>query len=445
MMMWNAFCHRATLTSFLILAAVLTCLVDCFRYQRQQRQNKPPVPLPQLTLDITQDARILPTPHGDPVPKYDFKIDDVLNFTCTIKHPSFKYKMRIVKTSKFNEDEKGVDLIDESHELAASLRDQKRFKLSYDDEIFDEAGARYMRVSLIIHNLTLSDNGIYKCKYSNITKQVNTAVYKPLHLKDISFGSAHAPAPHAGGHKSESKHQYEVDVPISFLCRVAEAYPKPEIKFIHSSDIDLAPFTSEKELGHSTEPETQKHSDDPYYLHSVVASLNYTIKHTDHNQNLSCQVSNAPNGTMTKTIHLDVKGFKVIENLCKDNQDVKIGAADFNLTCVYFANPRRDAVWEHKTLAPKPTEAPAEDGSVPADSAASAAGTEESINAVSVAQPEDSITSYVEEMEPIGSGIYKAVITFKSVQNDDIKAYTFKLDDTSFSREIKLNVEDESK
>lgn len=67
--------------------------------KRQQPQL-----IPTLTLDVEPHHGIEPsTSHAAAITDYYFPVGaGLFNFTCTIKHPSFKYKLTITKEQVFN-------------------------------------------------------------------------------------------------------------------------------------------------------------------------------------------------------------------------------------------------------------------------------------------------------------------------------------------------------
>jgi hypothetical protein len=69
-------------------------------HMKRQQQSL----VPQLTLDVEPHHGIEPTNLHTPVPEYHFSQDSNLlfNFTCTIKHPSYKYKLTMTKEQVFH-------------------------------------------------------------------------------------------------------------------------------------------------------------------------------------------------------------------------------------------------------------------------------------------------------------------------------------------------------
>ena len=59
---------------------------------------------PTLTLDVEPHPGLVHSyANHTPITEYYFPVDSgVLNFTCTIKHPSFKYKLTMVREQLFN-------------------------------------------------------------------------------------------------------------------------------------------------------------------------------------------------------------------------------------------------------------------------------------------------------------------------------------------------------
>lgn len=71
-------------------------------YHHNKRQQ--PSLVPTLTLDVEPHHGIEPS-HAHPLatPDYYFPVDaGLFNFTCTIKHPSFKFKLTMTREQIFN-------------------------------------------------------------------------------------------------------------------------------------------------------------------------------------------------------------------------------------------------------------------------------------------------------------------------------------------------------
>jgi hypothetical protein len=145
--------------------------------KRQQQQ------LPQLTLDVEHHTGIEHNPAAHPMPEYYFSQDQNLlfNFTCTIKHPSYKYKLTMTKEQVFHskrlashplqslsktdhsiltlffnfffkDGDKGapIDLIDPNdyNMINPAIKDS-RYSVEFTEPSYPD-GARYIRISLIV-------------------------------------------------------------------------------------------------------------------------------------------------------------------------------------------------------------------------------------------------------------------------------------------------------
>jgi hypothetical protein len=72
-------------------------------HYHHNKRNQPQL-TPTLTLDVEPHPGIVPSHvHPTAVPDYYFPVDaGLFNFTCTIKHPSYKYKLTITREQIFN-------------------------------------------------------------------------------------------------------------------------------------------------------------------------------------------------------------------------------------------------------------------------------------------------------------------------------------------------------
>lgn len=398
------------------LFIILICNVDCIKYLNKRNQQ-----VPQLTLDVIPHQGVAPSSGIDEsTPDYYFPVDSgLLNFTCTIKHPQQRYRMRIIKEQLPLTE---LELIDSGdYVLNTKIKDSERYILEYTEGIID--GSSYLRVSLLIKQLKLSDNGVYRCFYYKTSKQVNAIVYKKLLSRDIVFPT------------SSRRHGYEIDQEHSFACRANDMYPKPNITFSHSdSSVDLKPFYHEKDL-----TIVPNNNDDNYYMHTIVSTLNYTLKYTDHLKILACRVCGAANSSETKTITLHVNGIQFIDNLCKTEQGTKANQPDFKITCRFFANPKVETTWETTLESPSVAETVTESDT---SNELSEETTPTPLNILTIT--EDSTNDeYSQKTEELGEGLYETVLTINLVK--DFKVFTIKLrnDHKELSRNIRMVTENQ--
>lgn len=409
-------------------------LAHSIRYfnKRQPRSQTSP----QLTLDVLPHPGAHPTPVITEVTEstadYHFPAENsTLNFICTIKHATARYNIVIQKQDR--ETKEITDLLTKGeYEISQNL-DKERFKVIFEDYI--ENNVNFYKLTFTINRLKLSDNGIYKCTYNKITKQVNALIYKQLKPSDVVFPASTLP----------KTNEFEVDTEYSFGCRAFEVYPKPMVRFEHSGGEDLTQFVSEKDLTHPPND-----SNDAYYSITISSSLNYTIKYTDHLKNLSCIVNNTVNSSEVKSILLQVIGMKVLDDLCKRTQDVKDGSTSVKLTCNFFANPKPDVIeWHTK----KPTDQQQQQKpETPASTNEAGAENADQQQPAQLVEPEDdklklsddfSSDEYQVTINDLGSHIYEAVLEIKDVKLDHHKPYNLYLGqgDKVLSTEIKLTSE----
>jgi hypothetical protein len=50
-------------------------------------------------------------------------------------------------------------------------------RIEYSEPNYLDPNARHLRISLIITDLSLEDNGIYTCKYANLAEKIKAVVY----------------------------------------------------------------------------------------------------------------------------------------------------------------------------------------------------------------------------------------------------------------------------
>jgi hypothetical protein len=78
----------------------MSMLVGHYHHNKRQQSGLSP----QLTLDVEPHPGLAHTyVNHTPITEYYFPADSsVLNFTCTIKHPSFKYKLTMMREQVYN-------------------------------------------------------------------------------------------------------------------------------------------------------------------------------------------------------------------------------------------------------------------------------------------------------------------------------------------------------
>ena len=241
--------------------------------------------------------------------------------------------------------------------------------------------------------------------------------------------------------------KFQLNTPTSVNCRVSDIYPKPKVTFSHSSRDDFADQIAEKDISNTKQNEL--------YLYSFMHTVNFTPKYTDNNQLLNCSVASPipSSPTITKSLQLAVYGVQIVDEQCSESQVAALGARDFEITCVFFSNPKSSASWETQaTEVEKPSGAGAESaGSEPANEngvsvsgGGGGGGDDASAGGVSVLKifegdDTPNYSSVVEEYGAANSGLFKATLRIKEVRAEDLKSYTFKLG--NFERVIRLDKE----
>lgn len=438
----------ALLMLFVEECAGKSLLVGHYHHNKRQMKRLNP----QLTLDVEPHPGLTQAfANHTPVTEYYFPIDSGrFNFTCTIKHPSFRYKLTITREQIFNNGVQGppVNMIDSNDYKLSSKINDKRMSVGYSEPEL-EPGANFLRVSLIIDNLKIKDNAIYTCKYSTIEKSIKAIVFKSPTQNDITL--------------TTNSETFFLDQPNKLTCRVSDVYPKPTIAFMHAKRNDLTESVEEEDISLGVR-------ENSHYLFSIQSTIVFTPKYTDNNQQLNCSVAShtSTNTTLYKTLHLAVIGVQIIEEECNELQAGNLGDLNAKIVCVFYSNPRQHVSFE--TTPDLPT--------TPASAATAfetrrqSGGSQESLpssddlkdagkmvaSKLTTLSPEASAASgpdpdntniklfdgddnnnynvKVEEYGAANSGLYKAVLIIKQVRVQDLKDYTFKLD--KFERVIRF-------
>ena len=135
--------------------------------------------VPTLTVDVAPSlTHSSPVAlHQDNIVEYWFALDEIFNLSCVIKHPSYKYFISIIREQILTNGSKTepVDLLNKGTlELNPDLKDDR---LTTEDIDYTDQSANHIRISLIIRDLQLKDNGIYKCTYYQLVKQIKVVVF----------------------------------------------------------------------------------------------------------------------------------------------------------------------------------------------------------------------------------------------------------------------------
>ena len=71
-----------------------------------------------------------------------------------------------------------LELLDQNdYILNSHIKDSNRMRIEYSEPNYLDPNARHLRISLIITDLSLEDNGIYTCKYANLAEKIKAVVY----------------------------------------------------------------------------------------------------------------------------------------------------------------------------------------------------------------------------------------------------------------------------
>jgi len=392
--------------------------------------------LPQLTLTVEPLHGVEPPSHI-PIPDYHFPVDSGLfNFTCTIKHPQHRYKLSISREqTKLNGQKAVTDFIDPSdYKIHPDLAVGDRMAIEYSEPTFLDQGATYIRVTLLIKNLKIEDNGVYICKYSNIVKKINAIVYKVATENDITMNL-------------ESGDNVRLNSPVELTCRVSNVYPKPRIILMHSLRENIQTSVKENDVS-IVEDEFN-----PYHLYTLTATYNFTPSYSDNNQNFMCTVISQGNTNATvssRPFNIKVEGTQIIDKECHRGVVGKPGENDFKIACVFFSNPRFDgnSYWETNE-------------EVESSVTSSGGGSDSSVvvggGGESTSHGDDQVATSTQSSEPLverkimrifeheerqnyaysledysaepNTGLYRAVLKIKTIRPSDLKNYTFRVDD----------------
>jgi hypothetical protein len=134
---------------------------------------------------------------------------------------------------------------------------------------------------------------LYACFYFYI----NFSLIEPLALKDIQITRASSSTP------------VSLNQPISIICRVSEAFPKPSISFVHQNGTVLNHPANEKILS--------EQKPDEFNFYTISSMYNFTPSYTDHNIDINCSVSSNTStlATLSKPLHINVNGEFILLNL----------------------------------------------------------------------------------------------------------------------------------
>jgi hypothetical protein len=178
---------------FMIWTLVLSVSSASLNENYHRRLSKRALNLiPTLTVDVgASGASNTPVAiHQDNLIEYKFAVGEVFNLSCVIKHPSHKYRIAITREHLFSNGSKSepTDLLDKlSLEPNPELKDDRFATEDYEFVGALDPTARHLRVSLIIKDLDIKDNGLYKCSYYQLVKQIKVVVYSKFFFCYLFF------------------------------------------------------------------------------------------------------------------------------------------------------------------------------------------------------------------------------------------------------------------
>jgi hypothetical protein len=143
---------------------------------------------PTLTVDIGPQSSSVPSVlNQDSISDYYFPVDGQLfNFSCVIKQPSYRFKIALLREQELNNGEKKgpIDLTDPTDmtQVNPSLSESNRLEIKFDefnapDKDKPDEQVKYLRASFLAKDLKIKDSGIYKCMYSNMSKQIKVVMF----------------------------------------------------------------------------------------------------------------------------------------------------------------------------------------------------------------------------------------------------------------------------
>lgn len=241
-----------------------------------------------------------------------------------------------------------------------------------------------------------------------------------------------------------------INSPAQVTCRVSNVYPRPRIVMTHSARENIQTSVVE------TDETISDDEFNPYRLYTIAATYKFTPSYSDNKQQITCTVTSqgTTNSTLSNVYTLSIEGTQIIEKDCLRGVWSKLDVADFQINCVFFANPRYEdtSYWETTEEASSSVATPAAAEASEADdvdsshqtSVVSQIGTDATKHDESI--PEQKLLqirekeergNYVYLIEDFStgggehSGLYKAILKFKVIRPSDYKNYTFRLDNLS--------------
>jgi len=175
-------------------------LVESMSIEQQQKHSimKRNTIKPTLTVDIGPQSSSVPSVlNQDSILDYYFPVDGQLfNFSCVIKQPSFRFKIALLREQELNNGEKKgpIDLTDPTDmtQVNPTLSDSNRLEIKFDeftapDKDKPDEQVKYLRASFLAKDLKIKDSGIYKCMYSNMSKQIKVVMFSKSRKNKFFF------------------------------------------------------------------------------------------------------------------------------------------------------------------------------------------------------------------------------------------------------------------
>lgn len=429
--------------------------------KRQDNKKMVPTLTPTLTVDIGPQSPPM-IPFQEDVSEYYFPVNATLfNFTCVIKHPSYRYKMKVTREQEYNNGSKNgpISLFSpEDMELVNPLIQEPRLKMSFDDT---SDSPKSIKASFLAYGVQIRDSGIYRCSYSNLNKQIKVTVFSKSTNFLILFFSLISNSifnskeqAHQNNVALKSFKSVEINKPVEVTCTVRDVYPKPTITFYSPSqqkvENDLVVI---EDVSDKTEA---------IYSYTLVGKYSYTPKYGDHNKDLNCSVFSftSSNVTIDSSFKVNIVGTELVSTECKETYHANVDEQDVQIACVFFSNPKVDSEWSTKVLRTSPIvvestatidgiQSGTEQSTTDAPVTTMVTQWEETVRITSGDNQESNYDSSVEEYGEPGSGLYRAVIRIKTVREEDFKTYTIRLfgsnNQTVVEQAIKLRKRSECK
>lgn len=389
-----------------VTSAEALALVGHSHHMKRQQPN-----LPLLTLDV-EPTHGIDTSHKDPeVPLHRFPVDSGrFNFTCTIKHPSHRYKLTVMREQQLNDGKSiSIDFIDPSDYILNPVYNNGRTRIDFSEPNFIDSSAQFIRISLIIENLKVEDTGIYICKYGSIIKKISAVIYRVPKEEDVVLSS--------------SASQLRVGQPSTITCTVTNVYPKPTVQLTHSRRTTVQNSVEVKDVSVVADPLN------PNHLYNTTATFEFTPTWEDFEQKFTClvHVQGYSNKTVDQVHQFDIQGTQIIDKNCEKAVAPKLGENEIRVSCEFFSNPRSESsYWEfEETVIETPATPSQDDLDAPHTDATSGSGSGDEQSAAG--------NNVVNELKP-GSGDAAASATIKRkvklIENEENSNYIYKVEST---------------